>query len=573
LHPETTIGVTHADTATILIDCATSFRHPAASGANAENAGDLVAMRTSVMRNLNAAARRPYTQLLARHLADYQPIFRRASFDLGPDVNASTPTDVRLNRVKVGGEDLGLLPLHFQYGRYLLISSSRPATLAANLQGIWNESVDPPWGAKYTININAQMNYWIADRTNLGDLHAPLFDLLDSTRPAGTRIAKTYYNAKGSVAHHNTDIWGDAGPIDTLGGGIWAMGGAWLTTHLWDHYLYTGDTAFLRDRAYPRLKDATTFLLDYLVESPDGTVDAGHLTTGPSCSPENAYKLPDGKHANLCMGPTMDLAITRAIFTQTAKAAQLLNVDASLREQIATTAARLPAYKTNHYGGLQEWPEDFPETEPGHRHISHLWGLYPDDQITLRGTPELARACRTTLDHRLAAGGGSTGWSRSWIINCFARLEDGDRCHQQLMELLKLSTRENLFDVCGIKANSLYQIDGNLGAPAGMAEMLLQSHAGVVRLLPALPSAWPDGRFTGLRARGGFTVDLTWQNGKATHATLSSSLEGDCTIAPPRGQQLQSVRGRQHKPTLTPVDDGLYKFHANRNEAYTLTFA
>jgi len=571
--PPSALIIEHATAVTLLIDCATSFRHPATSGPDAENTGDLTAMRAAVTRNLTAAAKRPYTQLRTRHLADYQPIFRRASFSLGPDTNASTPTDVRLKRVKDGADDAGLFPLHFQYGRYLLISSSRPGTLAANLQGIWNESVDPPWGSKYTININAQMNYWIADRTNLGDLHAPLFDLLDSTRPAGTRIAKTYYNAKGSVVHHNTDLWGDAGPIDTLGGGIWAMGGAWLTTHLWDHYLYTGDTAFLRDRAYPRLKESATFLLDYLVEAPHGALNAGHLTTGPSCSPENAYKLPSGASAHLCMGPTMDLAITRAIFTQTAKAAELLNVDAPLREQLAATAARLPAYKTNHYGGLQEWPEDFPEAEPGHRHISHLWGLYPDDQITLRSTPDLAKACRTTLDHRLAAGGGSTGWSRTWIINCFARLEDGDRCHQQLLELLRFSTRENLFDVCGMKANSPYQIDGNFGGPAGMAEMLLQSHAGVVRLLPALPSAWPDGRFAGLRARGGFTVDLSWRTGKATHATLTSSLDGDCTIAVPRGQQLHSVTGRSHKPTLTPSGDGLYKFPTRRNEIYTLTFA
>src|SRR6185312_57308 len=401
---------------------------------------------------------------------------------------ATTPTDVRLEHLKSGGNDPGLFPLHFQFGRYLLISSSRPGTLAANLQGIWNESVDPPWGSKYTVNINAQMNYWLADRANLADLHTPLFDLVDSTRAAGTRIAKTYYNARGLVAHHNTDIWGDAGPIDTLGGGIWAMGDAWLVTHFWDHYLYTGDTTFLRNRAYPRLKEVATFLLDYLVESPQGTADAGHLTTGPSCSPENAYRLPDGKSAHLCMGPTMDIAITRAIFAQTTEAAKLLHLDEPLRAQIAAAASRLPAYKIGHNGGLQEWPEDYPETEPGHRHISHLWGLYPNDQITLRGTPALAEAARKTLDLRLAAGGGSTGWSRAWIVNCYARLEDGDRCHQQLLELLKLSTRDNLFDVCGIKANSVYQIDGNLGGPAGMAEMLLQSHGGIVRLLPALPS-------------------------------------------------------------------------------------
>jgi len=557
------LEIVRASSVTLFIDCATSFRHPAASGPNAENIGDPAAMRAAVTRNLDAAARRTYTQLRARHVADYQPIFRRAAFSLGPDAKAATPTDVRLQHLKSGADDPGLFPLHFQFGRYLLISSSRPGTLAANLQGIWNESVDPPWGSKYTININAQMNYWLADRANLGDLHAPLFDLLDSTRVAGTRVAKTYYNARGVVAHHNTDIWGDAGPIDTLGGGIWAMGGAWLTTHLWDHYLYTGDTTFLRTRAYPRLKEVATFLLDYLVEAPQGTAQAGHLTTGPSCSPENAYRLPDGKHANLCMGPTMDIAITRAIFAQTTEAAKLLNLDEPFRAQIAAAAERLPAYKIGHNGGLQEWPENYPETEPGHRHISHLWGLYPNDQITLRGTPTLAEAARKTLDLRLAAGGVSTGWSRAWVINCYARLEDGGRCHQQLLELLKLSTRDNLFDVCGIKANSVYQIDGNLGGPAGIAEMLLQSHGGIVRLLPALPSAWPDGHFTGLRARGGYTVDLTWRNGRIQRAALTATLEGECTLALPHGQQIK---------TLTPNPEGLYKFKTQPNKTYSLLF-
>jgi len=563
LSNRSSLEIVRASSVTLLIDCATSFRHPAASGPNAENIGDPAAMRAAVTRNLDAAARRTYAQLRARHVADYQPIFRRATFSFGPDAKAATPTDVRLQQLKSGADDPGLFPLHFQFGRYLLISSSRPGTLAANLQGIWNESVDPPWGSKYTININAQMNYWLADRANLGDLHTPLFDLLDSTRAAGARVAKTYYNARGVVAHHNTDVWGDAGPIDTLGGGIWAMGGAWLTTHLWDHYLYTGDTAFLRSRAYPRLKEAATFLLDYLVEAPQGTADAGHLTTGPSCSPENAYRLPDGKHANLCMGPTMDIAITRAIFAQTTEAARILNLDEPFRAQTAAAATRLPAYKIGHNGGLQEWPEDYPETEPGHRHISHLWGMYPNDQITLRGTPTLAEAARKTLDLRLAAGGGSTGWSRAWVINCYARLEDGERCHQQLLELLKLSTRDNLFDVCGIKANSVYQIDGNLGGPAGMAEMLLQSHGGIVRLLPALPSAWPDGHFSGLRARGGYTVDLTWRNGRIQQATLTATLDGECTLAIPHGQQIK---------TLTPTSDGLYKFKTRPNKTYTFLF-
>ncbi len=337
------------------------------------------------------------------------------------------------------------------------------------------------------------------------------------------------------------------------------MGAAWLVTHLWDHFHFSGDLDFLRARAYPRLREVASFLLDYLTPSPDG-----HLVTGPSCSPENAFKLPDGSKANLCMGPTMDIAITREVLRETAEAAALLNLDEPLRKRIAEASAKLPPYKIGHNGGLQEWPVDYAESEPGHRHISHLWALYPGDGITLRGTPDLAQAARKTLDLRLAAGGGSTGWSRAWIINCFARLEDGDRCHQQLVELLKLSTRENLFDVCGIKPNSVYQIDGNLGAPAGMAEMLLQSHAGVVRLLPALPSAWPTGTISGLRARGGLTVDLTWSGGQPTLARLTASVAREHTLALPQGVRIAG---------LTPGTDGLYKLQTRKGEIRTLTFA
>jgi alpha-L-fucosidase 2 len=341
-----------------------------------------------------------------------------------------------------------------------------------------------------------------------------------------------------------------------------------MATHLWDHFQYSGDMEFLRTRAYPRLREVSTFLLDYLVPGPNG-----EWMSGPSCSPENAYKLPDGTRANLCMSPTMDVAITRALFQQTGEAAKLLGVDAALCERLAAVAARLPPYKIGRFGNLQEWQVDYEETEPGHRHISHLWGLYPNDQITLRGTPELAQACKVALDRRLANGSGSTGWSRAWIVNCFARLEDGDRCHQQLVELLRLSTRENLFDVCGIKANSVYQIDGNLGAPAGMAEMLLQSHAGVVRLLPALPSAWPDGRFIGLRARGGLTVDLTWRQGKARQAVLRASRDGELALAAPAGQRIAAVAEPQHKSALHPSENGNYTLTAKRGQSYTLSFA
>ena len=550
---DNSVHVANATTATLLIDCATSYRYPSGEAA----------MKSAVSKNLTSARNRIYAELRSRHIAAHRRLFRRAEITLGPDPNQNLPTDKRIQNIKDGGEDITLLPIYFQYGRYMLISSSRPGTLAANLQGIWNESVDPPWGSKYTVNINTEMNYWLAELANLSELHAPLFDLIDSTRAAGTLTAQKYYTARGYVVHHNTDIWGDSVPIDGLGGGIWPMGAAWLSLHLWNHFDYTGDKAFLRERAYPRLRDNTLFLLDYLTTAPEGTPYAGHLVTGPSCSPENKYQLPDGRAYNLCMGPTMDIEITRAVFTRFLNAGQLIGrgggyPDPDTREQVIAALAKLPPFKITHDGRLQEWPEDYTDHESGHRHISHLFALFPDDQITLRRTPELAKACRATLDARLAAGGGSTGWSRSWIINCMARLEDGDAAYQNILQLFRQSTRKNLFDVCGLKENSPFQIDGNLGGPTGLIEMLLQSHASgadkdinIVRFLPALPKAWPTGTFRGLRARGGLAIDLAWQGGKATTATLRASQDQTHHIAAPKGQSITSViMGKARTSTL-----------------------
>jgi alpha-L-fucosidase 2 len=559
------LKVADATAVTLLIDCATTYRYPA---------GD-AAMQAAVDRNLKAAASRSYEELKARHVADHQRFFRRAEIRLGDDVNSAVPTDRRVQHIKDGGEDVALLPIYFQFGRYMLISSSRPGTLAANLQGIWNESVDPPWGSKYTVNINTEMNYWLAERANLADCHLPMFDLQDATRGPGSVTAKKYYNARGMVVHHNTDIWGDSGPIDGLGGGIWPMGAAWMSLHPWAHYEYGGDIKFLRERAYPLLRENAMFLLDYLTVAPPGTPYAGQLVTGPSCSPENKYKLADGKAFNLCMGPTMDISITRAVLTRLVKASELLGnpqQDAELVGRAKAAIAKLPAFRITHDGRLQEWPEDYADQEPGHRHISHLFGLYPDDQITLRGTPELARAARVTLDKRLAAGGGSTGWSRSWIINCMARLEDGEAAYQNVLQLFRQSTRHNLFDVCGLKENSPFQIDGNLGGPSGLVEMLLQSHAGVVRLLPALPAAWPDGSFRGLRARAGLEVDLQWKNGKATTATLRATQDVDIRLAAPAGQKVVSVSAGHGNLRLAAVEDGSVSVSLQRGSSYTVRF-
>jgi alpha-L-fucosidase 2 len=377
------------------------------------------------------------------------------------------------------------------------------------------------------------------------------------------------------VVHHNTDIWGDSGPIDGLGGGIWAMGAAWLSLHPWDHYEYGGDLGFLRTEAYPLLRENALFLLDYLTEAPEGTPYTGKLVTGPSCSPENKYKLPDGRSFNLCMGPTMDLSIVRAVLTRLVRASQLLGSpqeDAELIARAKAALARLPAFRITHDGRLQEWPEDYADQEPGHRHISHLFGLYPDDQITLSGTPELAKAARMTLDKRLAAGGGSTGWSRSWIINCMARLEDGEAAYANVLQLIRQSTRHNLFDVCGLKENAPFQIDGNLGGPSGLIEMLLQSHAGVVRLLPALPKAWPDGSFRGLRARGGLEIDLEWKNGRATTATLRAEQDGEVRLAARAGQKVASISAGRGQLTLTPGADGTVSASLKRGMSYRVLF-
>ena len=559
------LTVAGATAVTLLIDCATSYRYPAG----------LDAMYAAVDRNLKAASARSYDELKARHVADHQRYFRRAEIRLGEDANAQTPTDKRVQHIKDGGEDVALLPIYFQFGRYMLISSSRPGTLAANLQGIWNESVDPPWGSKYTVNINTEMNYWLAEQANLADCHLPMFDLQNSTRGPGSVTAKKYYSARGMVVHHNTDIWGDSGPIDGLGGGIWPMGAAWMSMHPWMHYEYGGDIGFLREQAYPLLRENAMFLLDYLTVAPEGTPYAGKLVTGPSCSPENKYKTAEGKAYNLCMGPTMDLSITRAVLTRLVKASELLGnpaADADLVARAKAAVPRLPDFRITHDGRLQEWPADYVDSEPGHRHISHLWGLYPDDQITVRGTPELAKAARATLDKRLAAGGGSTGWSRSWIINCMARLEDGEAAYQNVLQLFRQSTRHNLLDVCGLKENSPYQIDGNLGGPSGLAEMLLQSQEGVVRLLPALPKAWPEGSFRGLRARGGLEIDLEWKNGRATTATLRPAQNAEVRLTVPKGQEIRSLSTSRGRAALTQSNDGIVLASLKRGVSYSVLF-
>jgi alpha-L-fucosidase 2 len=483
------------------------------------------------------AAKRPYEELKARHIADYQRLFQRVKFSLGTAPAPDLPTDERLKRVAAGAQDLHLIEQYFQFGRYLLISCSRPGAMAATLQGLWNDKLDPSWDSKYTININTEMNYWPAEVTNLSELHEPLFDLLDLARPDGRRIAKAIYGAHGFVLHHNTDIWGDAVPIDGVGSGLWAMGGAWLSLHLWDHYDFTRDRHFLETRGYPVMKEAAEFLLDYLVD--DGK---GHLVTGPSISPENTYALPNGTAAKLCMGPYMDTGITRQLFTRVIDAATILNTDAEFRAKVKAAMDRLPPFQVGKYGQLQEWMEDYEEMEPGHRHVSQLFALHPGNQITPRGTPELAKAARVTLERRLANGGGHTGWSRAWIINFWARLEDGEKAGENVTALLGKSTLPNMLDT-----HPPFQIDGNFGGTAGIAEMLLQSHAGEISILPALPKAWSTGSITGLHARGAIEVDIDWKNGKVSRVALRSPIAGEHKLRFPGGrvETVQVAAGKE----------------------------
>jgi alpha-L-fucosidase 2 len=553
------LHIENARSLTLLVTAATEFREGNAAG-----------MAAACARNLQSAAEQTYAELRSEHVADYRRYAQRADVRLieGPDPLDHLPTDKRMARVKQGGDDPALIANYFRYGRYMLISSSRPGTLPANLQGIWNESLDPPWGSKYTVNINAEMNYWMAESANLAALHPQLFDLLDSTRPFGSQTAKQYYHARGFVVHHNTDIWGDSIPVDHVQAGVWPMGAAWISLHLWEHYAFHGDREFLRNRAYPRLREIAEFFLDLLVQAPDGT-----LLSGPSQSPENKYRLPDGTTASLCMSPAMDTEIIRAVFDRVARGSSLLGVDEQLRAQVTAASRRLQPFRIGKTGALQEWNEDYEETEPGHRHVSHLFALYPDDQITLRGTPTLAEAARKSLERRLAYGGGSTGWSRAWIVNCWARLEDGEAAWRSLNALLAHCTRGNMFDVCGMKANSPFQIDGNLGGAAAVAEMLLQSHGGVVRLLPALPAAWPTGSFRGLRARGGVEVDCEWRDAKATGAVLRASLDGPVRIAAPRGQTIAQVTQQGRRVALQRASAAEVNVELRAGKAYKIAFA
>jgi alpha-L-fucosidase 2 len=557
--------VHEATACTIVLTAATGFR-----GFDLEPDTPQAQVNERSSRQLDAALKRSYSDLRQRHLADYRKLFDRVSLAIGSNAAASQPTDERLENF-AAAPDPSLLALYFHYGRYLLISSSRPGTQPANLQGIWNYQVQPPWSSNWTANINVQMNYWPSETCNLADCTEPLLTLVEGLSKSGARAAQETYGLPGWVSHHNIDIWRTANPVGMgVGSPTWAnwcMSGPWLCAHLYEHYRFTRDLEFLRKRAYPLMKGSAEFCLAWLID--DGN---GHLTTCPSESTENDFMAPDGKPAMTSAGCTMDMALIRELFTNCIDAAKELGIDPEFAVKLDGARARLLPYRIGSYGQLQEWSVDFVESTPGQRHMSHLYPLYPGSEITPRGTPALAKATHVSLERRLAAGGAYTGWSRAWAIGFWARLADGDKAWESLSMLMQHSTNMNLFDTHPAGKTSIFQIDGNFGTTAAIAEMLMQSHTGVIDLLPALPSAWPVGEVKGLRARGSVEVDLRWEKGKAAAAEIRPDFSGEYRLRVPTGQKIRSITG-ESEVTLQTNSDSSVSVRLEARRSYRVKFA
>jgi alpha-L-fucosidase 2 len=556
-----TLRVEAADEVVLLFAAATSFvdyRDVSADPAERVHAA------------LASVADRTWDALRTDHIREHRSWFDRVELSLGAtEAGASTlPTDERIERF-AQEPDPALATLYYQFGRYLLIASSRPGTQPANLQGIWNDNPNPWWDSKYTININLPMNYWPAETGNLQELVDPLERFAHEVAEAGTATAREHWGARGWVLHQNTDLWRSTTPMDGPSWGAWPVGGAWIMTNLYEHYRFSRDEAYLQ-RIYPLLRGQTQFLLDILVEHPT----YGWLVTAPSNSPENFPAWPGNgrffdevsglflKARTMAVGPTMDMQIIREVFAEFQEAATLLALDGELVDEVNTARSRLAPNQVGKHGQIQEWIEDYDEIEPEHRHLSHLWGLYPGSEIT-RASSDLARAAAVSIDRR---GTGGCGWSYGWKIGLRARLQDGEEALGQLRALLVDSSLPNLFSLCG----QALQVDGNFGATAGIAEMLLQSHDGTIRLLPALPSEWSQGSVRGLRARGGFEVSMSWTNGALTEAGIQASVDGPCRVT---AEGLSAVLFEGREVPVTRTSDGDVEFEATAGSSYQLVFA
>jgi len=529
LYSDSTVVVEKADEVILLLAASTDYmlQYPDYKG----NAFDsLCNLR------IEKAAKLSYKELFSRHKNEYDHYFSRVNFELEQTDTTEIPTDQRIKSFRNSGEeDLHLTELLFQYGRYLLIASSRPGSLPANLQGLWSNKMQSPWNADYHTNINLQMNYWPAGITNLSEMEMPLFDLMKTMVEPGGKTASTHYRAKGWIVHPITNVWGFTAPGEAASWGMHLGAGAWLCTHIAEHYAFSRDKLVLL-QMYPVMKGSVEFYLDWLVEDPA----TGLLVSGPAGSPENTFIAPDRSHNQISMGPSHDQQVIYELFHDFLIVSKELNISDELTRQTEVAMGKLAPLQISKDGRIMEWYKDFKEAEPGHRHMSHLFGLYPGHQVSLDRTPELAEAAKKSIDYRLKNGGGHTGWSAAWLISLYARLGEGDKALNMLHQILKKSTAPNLFGL-----HPPFQIDGNFGTTAGVAEMLVQSYDGKIFLLPALPDAWKDGKVKGLKARGDFVVEMEWKNGKLSHTRISSRTGGEITVVYKEKQKVLNFREGQ----------------------------